>query len=455
MPRLAFFGVCVGLAGLTVAPEAGAEERASGSLARGAGANGIVASLSNTSTAGEGLSALRMEILAMDSAANVTHVGPAGSSCGTVQKVVFCTFDPPWLSGQPLSVRFDTNPRLADSAGGRLFVCQAPCGPSEDRGPFALSGPTANQARLVVRKASNETRKQESYGVRQGFEYSVEITNASTEDAVNVRLRDVLPEGLRFSPHTANSLGQRTFSIVDPSANLFDPNMDAAPDTSGARNPFLFGRHCTQFDEENVLNCTLPLIGPRTSITVYFRVDAGTTGVKRNVADVTADNALAASSNPVEDEITQVGDSGYNPEESDVDELEGTAEPMNPEGEGGRVAEVMGLGSGPFAAQSIRALSRLARVEVAIRRVGGRRCLWLRSRRGGFRRIKAARGRCNRGVWLRARGTRRWRLELRRGLPLGNYVAYSRAVNRAGAHERRFSRADGNLLTFRITPARR
>jgi hypothetical protein len=109
----------------------------------------------------------------------------------------------------------------------------------------------------------------------------------------------------------------------------------------------------------------------------------------------------------------------------------------------------MSFHAGGLAAQSIRALSRLARVEVAIRRVSGRRCLWLRNKRGSFRRIKAVRGKCNRGIWLRARGTRRWRLKLRRPLPPGKYVAYSRAVNRAGAHERRFSRADGNLLTFR------
>ena len=210
-------------------------------MLRGPGQNGIVANLNNTSTAGEAFSGLRMEILAMDSAANVTHSGPPGSSCGTVQKVVFCAFDPPWRPGEPLSVRFDTTPRLADNAGGSLFVCQLPCQASQDRGPFAVSGPTAGQATLVVKKAAGETAKQEAYGVRQGFEYSVKITNTGTEDALNVRLRDVLPAGMRFASEPANPLLRRLFAIVDPSANLFDPNIDSAPDTSGARNTSSLG----------------------------------------------------------------------------------------------------------------------------------------------------------------------------------------------------------------------
>ena len=281
MPRLAFVGVCVGLAGLTVAPEAGAEERASGSLSRGAGANGIVASLNNSSTAGEGLSALRMEILAMDSAANVTHVGPAGSNCDTVQKIVFCTFNPPWLPGQPLSVSFDTTPRIPDGAGGSLFVCQAPCGPSQDRGPFTLSGPTPGEARLVLRKASNETRQQESYGVRQGFEYSIEVRNTGTEDAINVRLSDVLPAGLSFAFRITNRLGAPTFAIADPFDNLAAPGGDPTE----VRESDLFGRHCELARERRTLNCTLPRIEAGTYVRVFFSVEAFTTGKKRNVAD--------------------------------------------------------------------------------------------------------------------------------------------------------------------------
>jgi len=465
MPRLAFVAVGVGLVALAAATGASAEERASGSLVRGAGQNGIVADLDNTSTAGEAFSGLRLEIPAMDSAANLTHSGPPGSNCDTIQKAVICVFNPPWRPGEPLSVRFDTSPRVPDNAGGSLFVCQLPCQASDERGPFVISGPSASQAILVVEKTSEGTMRQESYGIRQGFEYSVKITNTGTEDAVNVRLRDVLPAGTNFGEGRRNAGGGPTFSIVDPSANLFDPNIDSAPDMSGRRNTFLFGRHCRQQSQERTLNCMLPLIGPRTSITVFFSVEAFTTGVKRNVADVTADNAPPAGSNPVEDTITQVGDSSVDADEifgpDEFVEVEGTAEPMNPEGEfrapgeGGPVAEIMSFPAGVFAAQSIRALSRLARVEVAMRRVRGRQCLWLRSARGGFRRIKAVRGKCNRGIWSRARGTRRWRFRLRRTLPPGKYIAYSRAVNRAGAHERKFSRADGNLLTFKITRGRR
>jgi hypothetical protein len=51
---------------------------------------------------------------------------------------------------------------------------------------------------------------------------------------------------------------------------------------------------------------------------------------------------------------------------------------------------------------------------------------------------------------MTASGARSWRLVLRRSLPPGRYEAYSRAVIRAGFAEGRFSRADGNLVRFRV-----
>jgi hypothetical protein len=86
-------------------------------------------------------------------------------------------------------------------------------------------------------------------------------------------------------------------------------------------------------------------------------------------------------------------------------------------------------------------------VDVAIRRLGAG-CRWLSSPSARFRR---ARGTCKRpAAWLRADGTTSWRLALRRALPPGRYVAYSRVRNRGGFREGRFSAADRNMVRFTV-----
>ena len=103
---------------------------------------------------------------------------------------------------------------------------------------------------------------------------------------------------------------------------------------------------------------------------------------------------------------------------------------------------------------------RVARVDLALLRARtpqGRpkRCLWLRNRRSGFaQQGNARRGRCTRlGRFVRADGTTRWRLRLRRGLPAGRYVLYSRATDDRGAREKRFSARDRNRLSFTVRRA--
>jgi hypothetical protein len=86
---------------------------------------------------------------------------------------------------------------------------------------------------------------------------------------------------------------------------------------------------------------------------------------------------------------------------------------------------------------------------------GRRRCLWLASRRGRFRRLPATGRSCNRPLWLRARGGRRWSFRLARPLRPGTYVVYSRAINRAGASEQSFTARDRNRRRFRVRQARR
>jgi hypothetical protein len=85
----------------------------------------------------------------------------------------------------------------------------------------------------------------------------------------------------------------------------------------------------------------------------------------------------------------------------------------------------------------------VTQVHVAVRRLGGG-CRWLASRKGRF-----GKGRCNRPVWLRAAGTRRWSFALPGGLPRGRYVLYSRATIAAGGfREASFSARDRNRIVF-------
>ena len=59
-------------------------------------------------------------------------------------------------------------------------------------------------------------------------------------------------------------------------------------------------------------------------------------------------------------------------------------------------------------------------------------------------------GDCTKPVWLRAKGTSKWRFVLKKPLPKGRYVVRSRATDGAGHRERRFTAARGNRRAFRL-----
>ena len=88
---------------------------------------------------------------------------------------------------------------------------------------------------------------------------------------------------------------------------------------------------------------------------------------------------------------------------------------------------------------------RLRRTQVAFARVSGRRCRFARGGRFG------ALGSCRRPVWLRARGSRRWRatLRFRHRLPRGRYLVVVRSVDRAGNVEHRTSRRNRRVVRVR------
>ena len=101
----------------------------------------------------------------------------------------------------------------------------------------------------------------------------------------------------------------------------------------------------------------------------------------------------------------------------------------------------------------------LARVEIALVATKGgataaatrrRFCLRLRTN-GRLRRTRLRRGRtCPVTAFLPARGTATWTFRLRRRLPKGTYVLYSRAVDTQGARETTFAAGDGNRVKFRL-----
>ncbi len=89
-----------------------------------------------------------------------------------------------------------------------------------------------------------------------------------------------------------------------------------------------------------------------------------------------------------------------------------------------------------------KSLLRVRRVDVAIMRRGSS-CSWVTSKAAKLRKRS-----CSRPLWLRAKGTRRFRFSLTAGLPRGRYVLLTRAVIGAGFPEARFSARDRNEIAF-------
>jgi hypothetical protein len=90
----------------------------------------------------------------------------------------------------------------------------------------------------------------------------------------------------------------------------------------------------------------------------------------------------------------------------------------------------------------------LARVELAVARdQGDDGCRYV----GADGRLGPA-SRCDAATWLRATGTRHWKLVLKRGLPRGEYTARVQAIDRAGNVEpsRPGQGEDGRSVEFQV-----
>ena len=449
--------VAVTLLAHAVPSAASAEPSADGRLSRGAAETAMVATLQNTSTAGESVEFLRLVLNRVGSVSNPRLSGVTGS-CTIDGGSIRCAFPQGWAAGQTIRIEYDTDPRTPDGAGAGLFICARPCD-NVDLGPFDVSGPPGASLRIGKTRDSGGLG---GHAVGHPYTYFIGVENTGTEPAVNVRVGDRLPEGLALL-------------TGKPDAALFGEveaqtlNASADTDRSESFRAEQFRRFCRFSGSPPALECMYPRLDPGQSIVVTFFVIPTASGVKVNAATASADGLPqvdASESVTVTDPSDSRIGNGRLDDEEDIDGVtadgfDGAAEGFNPEGErfdddSAPIGDnVMRMALEPSQA-SIRRLSRLARVEVAVRQIQGRgrRCVWLRDTRARFVAIRPRNGRCNRGRWLRASGTSRWRLRMRRVLPPGRYVAYSRAVNRGGAHEVRFSRADGNMVQFRVRARR-
>jgi hypothetical protein len=78
-------------------------------------------------------------------------------------------------------------------------------------------------------------------------------------------------------------------------------------------------------------------------------------------------------------------------------------------------------------------------------------CLLLQSN-GGLKSSKAdSKNRCTKRKWLAAKGTASWTFKLKKKLPKGSYVLFSRAIDAKAKVESHFSAKRGNRVAFKVT----
>lgn len=143
------------------------------------------------------------------------------------------------------------------------------------------------------------------------------------------------------------------------------------------------------------------------------------------------------------------------------------AEDVNPANDTATIsARVVRVGDSSIRARGARGVSGTARggkgklsakrlrvsgVDVAILRKRGAGCRWLASAKATFKTTKAGRkGKCDTRRWVRAAGTKRWRLRFSKALPPGRYVVFSRARIGAGFAEASFTAKDRNRVELRV-----
>jgi hypothetical protein len=93
-------------------------------------------------------------------------------------------------------------------------------------------------------------------------------------------------------------------------------------------------------------------------------------------------------------------------------------------------------------------------VEVAILKSGPKKsksCRWVKDTKAKFRSVRKTKAGCKRHVWIKASGTTKWTLKLKKSLPIGKYTIYARATPAGGVPEASFSKALRNTRSIKLT----
>ena len=304
--------------------------------------------------------------------------------------------------------------------------------PPADPPAGGASGPTqtSKNANLgIFKRAVDETGAEATaVGVGKTVLFEVTVFNSGPDEAENVRVTDTLPGAFDATGAFQAIPTEAPF----PGIPLAEGNCDVK--------------------DSKTVSCTVPKLPAGRSVAFRIRVKALEAGFPRNVATVGSTTEDPVDNNEVVSEPLIVTADPHATAEELPDGAHGTTITfLDPQPQDARTAEVNRL-TAAQAPPSIEALSRITRVEVAVlkKQRNRQRCLWLANKKLKFKASRSRNGKCDQGRWLKAKGTRRWRYKLARKWPKGTYTLYSRAVNRAGVRETRFSKKDKNMVTFRV-----
>jgi hypothetical protein len=243
--------------------------------------------------------------------------------------------------------------------------------------------------------------------------YDIEVTKGGGQSASSVNVSDPLPANCEDAPD------YKPFA-VDPATH------------GVAGGYFGYRAGAKSFISTDPLQ-------PGSKIVVSFYCRTGD-GFIDNTAFVTADNVSGRVA-PSFGTIVSLSTDAVREGSADAGGASGTAGPP------GKTARAAAATLDP----RITALEKLSRVEVAFQKLGTGPCQWLKGKRAKFTKVAANKGKCDKPIWLRASGTRKWRYKLLQRLPRGHYVLLARAVDVGGVSNNSFSPQQHNLRNFTVS----
>lgn len=152
----------------------------------------------------------------------------------------------------------------------------------------------------------------------------------------------------------------------------------------------------------------------------------------------------------------------------------GTATAGTQESVDSALVGLLGVGQPPTSMITARSKSKLSRkklkkisgtagpvgdvagVEIAIRRIDAKqlkkkRCLWVKSSKGAVKKVVDKKRKCAAQLWLKASGTTKWSYKLKRKLPRGSSLIYSRTTLTNGMMQTTFTKSAKSLRSLKLT----